>query len=63
MNIPDKFRYWATSGTTENGDELDILLWNVQPTPEQIMDAYLYRHPEETEDGIYWILSCAEIMD
>lgn len=45
-----KKKIWATTGRTESGDDLEILLWDHKPTDKEV-DAY-YREslPEEYEE-------------
>ncbi len=41
---------WITYGTTESGDDLEVLLWDYQPTPRDVEDKYRKIYPDEYEE-------------
>ena len=42
---------WASYGQTESGDDIPILLWDHQPTDEEMHKAYKTLLPAEYVDG------------
>lgn len=50
--LVDTSNIYVSYGATESGDDLEILLWNGNPTYEMVIAAYKELYPDEFDEGV-----------
>jgi hypothetical protein len=47
---------WLSSGRTESGDDLPIIMWDGKPSDDEVLEAYVEIYGEEEREYISWML-------